>query len=97
MPHVTIPRAVATDDAARALREHLGGSYSVIEYPGRSTLSVRHGTLATATVRLVKEGDATAFRVHGSGLIIGRIMNEFGIARTLATAIRDSVGTARTS
>jgi hypothetical protein len=97
MPHVTISRVVAPDEAARALRERLGASYSVTEYPGRNILSVRQGTLASATVRLVKEGDATTFRVHGSGLIIGRIMNEFGIARTVATAIRDSVGAAWTS
>jgi hypothetical protein len=53
--------------------------------------------LAFATVYLIKDGNATTFRVHDGGVIIGRIVNEFGIARTVATAIKESLGTVPTS
>jgi len=35
-------------------------------------------------------GDGTTFRVHGGGFILGRKVNEFGIARTMAKAVRDA-------
>ena len=47
---------------------------------------------AFATMRLYHDGDATGFRVHGGGLIIGRVVNEFGVARTVTEAIRAAFG-----
>jgi len=41
-----------------------------------------------------RDGDTTTFRIHGGGLIVGRIVNEFGIARTVTAAIKDSLGSA---
>jgi hypothetical protein len=35
--------------------------------------------------------------VHGGGLIVGRLVNEFGIARTVTAAIKESLGTAHAS
>jgi hypothetical protein len=61
---------------------------------GSGSLSVRHGPVAFATVRLGRDGDATTFHVHGSGLIINRIVNEFGIARTVTGAIKETFGRA---
>ena len=55
------------------------------------------GRLAFATVRLGRDGDATTFHVHGSGMIINRIVNEFGIARTVTGAIRESLESAPAS
>ena len=45
-----------------------------------------------ATVHLVPDGNATTFHVHGGGLIVGRLVNEFGIARTVTEALKDSLG-----
>jgi len=53
--------------------------------------------VAFATVHLVPDGNATTFRVHGGGLILGRLVNEFGIARTVTAAIRESLGSAHAS
>jgi hypothetical protein len=91
MPSATIPRAVTTEEAVDALKEQLGSGYKVIPH-GTGSLTVKHGGLSFATVRVGRDGDATTFRVHGGGLIVGRIVNEFGIARTVTTALKDSLG-----
>jgi len=93
MPTATISRTVTSDEAADALQERLGEAYKVTRH-GSGSLSVHHGPLAFATVRLGRDGDATTFHVHGGGLIVGRIVNEFGIARTVTGAIKDSFGRA---
>jgi hypothetical protein len=59
--------------------------------------SVEHGTLSGAKVHMKSADGATAFHVHGTGIIIGRIVNEFGIARKVAAAIgQTSLGQAGT-
>jgi hypothetical protein len=92
MPSATIPRAITPQEAADALREHLGGDYEVTSHG--SGLTVKHGSLSFATVRLRRNGDVTTFGVHGGGLIVGRIVNEFGIARKVVTAINETFGSA---
>lgn len=94
MSSATIPRAITTQEAADALQERLGSRYQVTLH-GRDSLSVKHGPLAFATVHLGQRGNATAFHVHGGGLIIGRVVNELGIARTVTAAIEESLGAAR--
>jgi hypothetical protein len=93
MPSATIPRAITPDQAADALRDRLGSGYTITPH-GRASLTVKHGGLAFATAHLGRDGDATTFRVHGGGLIIGRVVNEFGIARTVTAAIKESLGPA---
>ena len=94
MPTATISRAITLQQAADALKEHLGSGYKVTPH-GTDSLTVKHaGTLAFATVHLNRDGNATTFRVHGSGLIINRIVNEFGIARTVTEALKESLGPA---
>jgi hypothetical protein len=93
MPTATIPKAVTTQQAADALQDKLGSGYKVTQH-GSGSLSVHHGPLAFATVRLGRDGDATTFHIHGSGLIINRIVNEFGIARTVTAAIKETLGPA---
>lgn len=88
MSSVTVSKAIAPQEAADALREQLGRGYKVTPH-GSGSLTVKHGTLAFATVHLVRDGHSTTFRVHGGGIIVGRIVNEFGIARTVTTAIRE--------
>jgi hypothetical protein len=96
MPTAMISRAITADEAADALQERLGNGYKVTRH-GSGSLNVHHGPLAFATVRLGRTGDATIFHVHGGGLIVGRVVNEFGIARTVTGAIKDSFGPANAS
>jgi len=90
MPSTTIQREVSSQQAADALQAQLGSGYRVTRR-GNDSLSVKHGSMAFATVRMHWAGDATAFRVHGGGLIINRIVNEFGIARTVTGALTESL------
>jgi len=93
MPSATIPTAITPQQAADALKQQLGSGYTIASHPSGS-LTVKHSGLAFATVYLNRDGNATTFRVHGGGLIIGRIINEFGIARTVTEALKDSLGSA---
>ena len=92
MPTVTIPKAIDAQEAAEVIKQQLGDRYTVDSHASgtRTALRVKHGVLAFADVRVARDGDATTFRVHGGGFIIGRIANELGIARTVATAIKDA-------
>ncbi|MGO8959487.1 MAG: hypothetical protein ACLQFR_19295 [Streptosporangiaceae bacterium] len=91
MPSTTISRAIAPQDAANALKEQLGSGYQVTPH-GSGSLTVKHGPLAFATVHLAQDGNRTTFRVHGGGLIINRVINEFGIARTVTSALNKTYG-----
>ena len=93
MPSTTVPKAVTAQQAADVLQDKLGSGYKVTQH-GSGTLSVHHGPLAFATVRVGRDGEATTFHVHGGGLIVGRIVNEFGIARTVTGAIKETFGPA---
>lgn len=94
MPTATIDRAdVSREDAMEAVREQLGDRYSVT--PGGGSEDVFHvktGTLTGAKVHMRQHDGATQFHVHGTGIIIGRIINELGIARRVADAIREAPG-----
>jgi hypothetical protein len=94
MPSATISRPITPQEAADALKARLGDGYTVTPR-GSGSLAVKHaGTLAFATVRMARDGDSTTFRVHGSGLIINRIINESGIARTVTEALTEGLGSA---
>ena len=90
MPSTTIHRQVSSQQAADALQAQLGNGYRVTR-KGNDSLSVKHGSLSWATVRMHWTSDSTAFRVHGGGLIVGRIVNEFGIARTVTGALTEGL------
>jgi len=96
MPSATISRAITPQETAEALRRQLGSGYKVNPHSGgsRDKVTVGHGSLAFATVQLARNGNATTFHVHGGGLIVGRLVNEFGIARTVTAAIKESLGPA---
>jgi len=91
MPTATIPRTITPQETAEALRQQLGSGYKVTPH-SRDRLTVSHGGVAFATVHLAPDGNTTTFHVHGGGLIIGRLVNEFVIARTVTAAIRESLG-----
>jgi hypothetical protein len=88
VPTVTIPQTnISRDDAMEAVRQQLGADYKVKAGGNAEVFSVEKGTLSGAKVHMKSEGGATKFHVHGTGIIIGRIVNELGIARKVATAI----------
>jgi hypothetical protein len=43
-------------------------------------------------VHLDQDGNATTFHVHGGGLVISRMVNEFGIAKKVAATIEEALG-----
>jgi hypothetical protein len=96
MPTATIPRAITPQETAEALRQQLGSAYKVTPH-SQAKLTVSHGGVAFATVHLAPNGNTTTSHVHGGGLIIGRIVNEFGIARTVTEALKDSLGSTHAS
>jgi len=95
MPSATIPRAITAQEAAEVLRQQLGSGYKVTRHSGGSPdkLTVSHGA-AFASVHLARNQNTTTFHVHGRGLIIGLIVNELGIARTVTAAINEGFGPA---
>ncbi len=96
MPSATVPKAITAQESAEALRQQLGSHYKVTPH-SRDKLTVSRGGLAFASVHLTQDGNTTTFHVHGGGLILGRLVNEFVIARTVTTAIKESLGSAAAS
>jgi hypothetical protein len=95
MPTVTVNGSITLQDAAKALQEKLGSRYEVTTHGSGSqeALKVKQSAAATATVHLDREGDTTTFHVHGGGLVISRMVNEFGIAKKVAAVIEGAYGT----
>src|ERR1700753_4487793 len=87
MPTVTVPQTVSRDAAMQADRQALGSDYKVKAGNTPDVFSVERGTLSGAKVHLKSTGGSTALHVHGTGIIIGRIVNEFGIARKVGSAL----------
>ena len=54
---------------------------------------VKQSAAATGAVHLDWDGNATMFHVHDGGLVISRMVNEFGIAKKVADAIAEAFGT----
>ena len=93
MPTVTVARAdVGRDEAIEAVRQQLGGTYTVKPGNRDDVFSVARGAMTGAKVHIKRHDGATEFHVHGTGLIIGRLINELGIARRVATAINRGLG-----
>jgi hypothetical protein len=91
MPPVTINHTnVALQSAAGSLRRELGARYTVTTSDGsHPTLKVSTSPLVYANVRMSQEVDGTRFRVHGGGVLVGRVINEYTIARKVAAALRE--------
>jgi hypothetical protein len=89
MPTATIPRAdVSRDEAMEAIRQELGADYKVKPAGNEDVFSVSRGTMTGAKVHIRRADGATQFHVHGTGIIIGRIVNELVIARRVASVIQ---------
>jgi hypothetical protein len=92
MPTVTIDKPVTTEELANALRGKLGDRYEITRH-GQGTnegLKVKQSAAALATVHVDHGGNSTTVHVHGGGLVISRMINEFGIAKKVAAAIEDA-------
>jgi hypothetical protein len=92
MPTVTIQRSVTVQDAAEALKQNLGDRYEIPTHGqgAQEALKVKQSAAALATVHLDQDGNTTTFHIHGGGLVISRMINEFGIAKRVAAAIEDA-------
>jgi hypothetical protein len=92
MPSVTINHTdVPLQSAAGTLRRELGDRYTVTAHEGsHPTLKVSTSPLVYANVRMSEEADGTRFKVHGGGILVGRVINEYTIARKVAAALRQS-------
>ncbi len=87
MPTVTVQRSVSLQELTTALQEKLGSQYEVRQHG--NGLKIKQSAASTATVRLASSGGATVIHVHGGGLLITRLINEFGIAKKVASAIQE--------
>jgi hypothetical protein len=92
MPTVTVERSVTPEEAVAALKDKLGDRYEVSTHGSGSEEGgkVKQSAASTATVRLDLGENATTFHVHGGGLVISRMVNEFGIAKKVAAAIQEA-------
>jgi hypothetical protein len=92
MPTVTVEQPVTLQQAAAALKDKLGSRYEVTTHGSgaQEALKVRQSAASTATVHLDRDGNATTFHVHGGGLVISRMVNEFGIAKKVAATIEEA-------
>jgi hypothetical protein len=90
MPAVTISRkGLSAGDVTAALSKQLGSRYKVVERPGHpDKLKVSTSAASTANIHFTERPDGTHFGVHGGGIILGRIVNELLIARTVAKAVK---------
>jgi hypothetical protein len=85
MPNVTIKGNVTPKEGHYEITTHGNGPQEV--------LTVKQSAVTTATVHLGQGGDITTFHVHGGGLIISRIVNELGIAKKVAAALKEAYAT----
>jgi hypothetical protein len=94
MPTVTVEEPVTLQEAAEVLQEKLGDHYEVTTRGtgAEGELKVKQSAAATATVHLTRDGNATTFVVHGGGLVITRVVNEFGVAKKVAAKIKEAFG-----
>jgi hypothetical protein len=78
-------------DTADALKQNLGDRYEITTHGqgAEAALKVKQSAAALATVHLDHDGNATTFHIHGGGLVISRMINEFGIAKRVEAAIEE--------
>jgi len=97
MPTITVDRSVTIEDTDEALRQHLGDRYEITTHGhgSQEALRVKQSAAALANVHLTHSGNSTTFHVHGGGLVISRMINEFGIAKKVAGAIEEAFSSTR--
>jgi hypothetical protein len=95
MPTVTVQGnvtpAAGRHSAARQTRQPL--EVTTHGSGTQQALKVKQSAASTATVHLDRDGKATTFHIHGGGLVISRMVNEFGIAKKGAATIEEAFAT----
>ena len=79
-------------ELADALQGRLRSRYEITRHGqgAEEGLKVKQSTAAVANVHVDHEGNSTTVHVHGGGLVISRMINEFGIAKKVAAAIEEA-------
>ena len=92
MPTVTIERSVTIEDTTEALRQRLGDRYEATthEQGNPAALKGKQSATSVASGHSDQTSGTTTFRGHGGGLVISRLINEFGIAKNVATALDEA-------
>jgi hypothetical protein len=92
MPTVTIEKSVTIQDTSEALKQKLGARYEITTHGqgAQEALKVKQSAASLANVHLEAGDNTTTFHVHGGGLVISRMINEFGIAKRVAQAIEEA-------
>lgn len=92
MPNVKVGRRITVEEAAEDLRDRLPQHKVTVNHGGASgSLRVGRG-LSVVNIHVTPDGETTIFRVHGSGFIIGRAINELGLARKVSRTLGDTFG-----
>ena len=92
MPVTHISRQVSFDEAEAALTRELGPGYKVTRRSyGSPALTVKRNGLLWATVTASPSNGGTTFNVHGGGVIINRLIAEFGLARKVNDTLNRSL------
>jgi hypothetical protein len=94
MPTVAIQGLVNVQEAVSALQSKLGSKYEVTTHESgpQEAIKVRQSATSSANVHTEQSDGVTKFHVHGGGLLITRMINEFGIAKKVAAAIEEAFG-----
>jgi hypothetical protein len=93
MPTVTVQGSVTLQEATKALQGKLGSRYEATTHGSgaQEALKVKQSAASTVTVHLDRDGNATVFHVHGGGLVISRMVNEFDVAKKVAATIEETL------
>jgi hypothetical protein len=94
VPTVTIQRQVSVQEAVAALQTTLGSRFEVAAHGSgtQEAIKVRQSAASLANVHMEQSDGVTTFHVHGGGLLISRLINEFGIAKKVASGIEEAFG-----
>jgi hypothetical protein len=91
LPTVSIKSGATDDELVAALQAGLGSDYEVKPKSSeKAVITVQKGTMTTAHIKLERTADVTKAHIHGGGLVISRLINEFGLANKVANVIRSS-------
>jgi hypothetical protein len=90
VPTVSIKSDASKTDVASAIKTGLGAGYVVEAKADKEAITVQKGAMTTAHVKLEHSPTGSKAHVHGGGIIIGRIVNELGIANKVAKVIKAS-------
>ncbi len=91
MPHVDVTATdITLDRVIDDLRRELGDSYKVVVPREAIHIKVETSPLVYANVHVKRHAGGARLSVHGGGFLVDRLMNEWTIARKVASALRNA-------